>query len=61
MFPMKNKSGDGVLPQIIVDGSKDQVEVDFACKCKEYGGYLKQTELYFLWQNSAEGGITELN
>ena len=28
---------DGVPPQMIVDGSKEQVEGDFARKCKKYG------------------------
>ena len=28
---------DGVPPRMIVDGSKEQVEGDFARECKEYG------------------------
>ena len=53
-FPMKRKyeaheelslmfQRDGVLPQIIFDGSKEKVGGDFARKCKEDGCYLKQT------------------
>ena len=51
---------DGVLPQIIFDGSKEQVGGDFARKCKEDGCYLKQTQTYFPWYNEGEGGIKEL-
>ena len=71
LFQFKRRSGarealslmfhrDGVPPWIIVDGSKDQLEGDFARKCKEYGCYLKQTEPYSPCQNAAEGGIKEL-
>ena len=70
-FPMKSKSEshedfqlmfqrDGLTPQMIVDGSKEQVGGDFARKCKEAGCYLKQTEPCSPCHNSAEGGIKEL-
>ena len=36
------------------------MEVDFACKHKEAGYSLKQTDPYFTWQNVTEGGIKEL-
>ena len=45
---------------MIVYGSKDQVKGDIAHKCKEVGCSLKQNDLYYLCQNSAEGGIKEL-
>ena len=48
---------DGVPPRMIVDGFKEQVVGDFARRFKECGCYLKQTEPYSPWQNSAEGGI----
>ena len=51
---------DGLTPQMIVDGSKEQVGGDFARKCKEAGCYLKQTEPCSPCHNSAEGGIKEL-
>ena len=51
---------DAVPPLMIVDGLKDQVEVNFSRKCKEYGCYLKLTGPYYPWQNAAEGGIKEL-
>ena len=34
---------------------------DFARKCKETGCYLKQTDPYYPWKNSAENSIKELN
>ena len=68
VFPMKRKFGahealfqrDDVPPWMIVDGSKKQVEGDFARKCKEDGCYLKQTEPYSHWKNAAESSIKEL-
>ena len=70
-FPMKSKiefyeklslmfQRDGVPPQTIVDVSKEQMEGDFAHKIKEAGCYLKQSELYYPWHNSAEDGIQYL-
>lgn len=45
---------------MIVNSLKDQAEGDFAHKCKEAGCYLKQTELYYSWKNSADGSIKDL-
>ena len=42
----------GVPTRVIADGSKEHVGGTFAPKCKEYGCYLKQTEPYYIWQNS---------
>ena len=42
---------------MIFDGLKDQAEGYFSRKCKEYGCYLKQTELYYPRQNATEGSI----
>ena len=50
---------DGVLLRMIVDGLKEQDECDCELKCKQDGCYLKQTDLYSPWQNSAKGGIKE--
>ena len=44
---------------MIFDGLKDQAEGYFSRKCKEYGCYLKQTELYSTRQNATEGSIKD--
>ena len=45
---------------MIVDGSKEQVECDFARKCKKAGCYLEQSKPCSPWENSDEGGIEDL-
>ena len=70
-YPMKRKGEahealsllfqrTGVPDNLIVDGSKEQVQGDFKKKCSEAGCRLKQTEPYSPWQNAAEGSIREL-
>ena len=51
---------DGVLPCIIMDGSKEQTMGTFCRKAKEMGVHVKQTEPYSPWQNAAELTICEL-
>ena len=51
---------DGVLPEIIVDGSKEQTLGDFRRKAREAGAHLKQLERDKPWANEAEGCIREL-
>jgi hypothetical protein len=50
---------DGVPPEMVVDGSKEQTLGDFARKCREASCYLKQTEPYSPWMNNAETAIRE--
>ena len=52
---------DGVLPHIIMDGSKEQTMGTFHRKANEMGVHVKQTEPYSPWQNAAELTICELN
>ena len=63
-FPMKSNYEDhetlslmfqrcGLLTRMIFDGSKYQAEVDFVRKCTEAVCYLKQTDPYYSFQNSA--------
>ena len=70
-YPMKRKGEahealsllfqrTGVPDNLIVDGSKDQVQGDFKKTCSGAGCRLKQTEPYSPWQNAAEGSIREL-
>lgn len=70
-YPMKNKGDshetlsvflkkEGVPPDLIVDGSKEQTLGVFKEKCKEADCHLKQTEPYSPWSNAAEGTIREV-
>ena len=51
---------DGVLPRIIMDGSKEQTMGTFQKKVKEMGTHVMQTEPYSPWQNVAKLTIHEL-
>jgi hypothetical protein len=50
----------GVLPEMILDGSKEQVEGAFKHKLKEINCHLRVTEPYSPWQQAAKGCIREL-
>ncbi|KAL7478253.1 LOW QUALITY PROTEIN: hypothetical protein ACHAW6_004025, partial [Cyclotella cf. meneghiniana] len=49
-----------VSPKMIVDGTKEMRLGEFARKCKEATCYLRGTEPYSAWSNSAEREIREL-
>jgi hypothetical protein len=51
---------DGVPPEMILDGSKEQVKGAFRHKLKEVNCRLRVTEPYSPWQPAAEGCIHEL-
>ncbi len=51
---------DGVPPEMILDGLKEQVEGAFRRKLKEVNCHLHVTEPYSPWQQAAEGCICEL-
>jgi hypothetical protein len=51
---------DGVPPEMILDGSKEQVEGAFKRKLKEVNCHLHVTEPYSPWQQAAEGCIHKL-
>jgi hypothetical protein len=51
--------GDGVLPSIIMDGSKEQLMGQFRVKAREANCWIKQSEPYSPWQNAAESVIRE--
>ncbi len=51
---------DGVPPEIILDGSKEQVEGAFKRKLKEVNCHLHVTKPYSPWQQAAKGCIREL-
>ena len=51
---------DGVPPEMILDGSKEQIEGAFKRKLKEVNCHLCMTEPYLPWQQAAEGCIHEL-
>ena len=51
---------DGVPPEMIMDGSKEQTLGTFSKKLKEAGCHKHQVEPYSPWQNAAETGIREL-
>jgi hypothetical protein len=51
---------DGVPPEMILDGSKEQVEGAFKHKLKEVNCHLSVTEPYAPWQQAAKGCILEL-
>jgi hypothetical protein len=51
---------DGVPPEIILDGSKEQVKGAFKRKLKEVNCHLRVTEPYSPWQQAAKGCIREL-
>ena len=70
VHPMKLKSDahktvsllfqrDGVPPDMIMDGSKEQTLGRFRDKCQEADCRIKQTEPYSPWQNAAESAIRE--
>ena len=50
---------DGVPPEIIVDGSKEQTMGEFRKKAKQMGAHVAQMEPRSPWQNAAEGAIRE--
>ena len=69
--PMKKKSDahktvsllfqrDGVPPDMVMDGAKEQTLGTFRDKCQEADCRVKQTEPYSPWQNAAESAIREL-
>ena len=69
-FPIANKGythetlfllfkRDGVLLEIIVEGSKEQISVNLNKKLKEANSHLRHTEPYSLWSNAYEGTIRE--
>ncbi len=51
---------DGVPPEMILDGAKEQAEGAFKRKLKEVNCHLRVTEPYSPWQQAAEGCICEL-
>ncbi len=51
---------DGVLPAMVMDGSREQTLGDFRRKLKEAVCHLRQTEPYSPWMNAAESAIREL-
>ena len=51
---------DGVPPEMVLDGSHEQVQGEFRRKLHEADYHLKQTELYSPWSQAAEGSIREL-
>jgi hypothetical protein len=51
---------DRVPPEMILDGSKEQVKGAFKRKLKEVNCHLRMTELYTPWQQAAKGCIREL-
>jgi hypothetical protein len=51
---------DGVPPEMILDGSKEQVKGAFRRKLKEVNCHLRVTEPYLPWQQAAEGCIRKL-
>ena len=51
---------DGVPPKMVVDGSKDQGEGQFAKKCREADCHLVSTEPYSPWMQAAEGCIKHM-
>jgi hypothetical protein len=51
---------DSVPPEMILDGSKEQVEGFFRCKLKEVSSHMQVTEPYSPWQQAAKGCICEL-
>ena len=51
---------DGVPPNMVMDGSKEQSLGYFRKKCQEADLYLKQTELYSICQLQDEGTTREL-
>ena len=70
-IPMTNKSDspltldrlfryEGVPPETIMDGSKEQNLGDFARKLRDAGCHRKQIEPYSPWMNLCEGKIREL-
>ena len=70
-YPMKRKgeahealsllfAREGVPPKLIIDGAKEMKLGEFARKCKEASCYLRSTEPYSPWSNSAEREIREL-
>ena len=70
-YPMSSKSQahdalsllfarEGVPPKIIIDNAKEMKLGEFARKCKEARCYLRGTEPYSPWSNSAEREIREL-
>ena len=51
---------EGVPPEIIMDGSKEQNLGDFARKLRNYGCHRNQIEPHSPWMNLCEGEIREL-
>ena len=51
---------DGVAPNMVIDGSKENTLGSFMKKCQEADFHIKQTELYSPWQIQAEGTTGEL-
>jgi hypothetical protein len=51
---------DSVPPEMILDGSKEQVKGAFKHKLKEVNCHLRVTEPYSPWQQAAEGCIRKL-
>ena len=50
---------DGVTPNMVMDGSKEQTLVSFRKKCQKVDCNIKQTDPYYPWQLQAEGNIVE--
>jgi hypothetical protein len=51
---------DGVPLTMVFDGSKEQCQGDFKRKLCKIDCHARQTELFSLWQQAAEGCIHEL-
>ena len=71
VYPMQKKSEahealsllaqrEGVPPNLIMDGSKEQMMGQFRKKAKQMGAHIKQMEPDSPWQNAAEGAIREV-
>ena len=69
-YPMKSKGyahealsdflkTEGIPPNMIMDGSKEQLLGNFKRKLREVGMHPRQIEPYSPWQNAAEGAIKE--
>ena len=51
---------DGVPPEMVMDGSKEQTQGQFAKKLRDAGCHKRQIEPYSPWMNAAESQIREI-
>ena len=52
---------NGILPEMILDGSMEQIKGNFKHELKEVYCHLRQTEPFPPWQQAAEGCICKLS